>query len=206
MIKKIICFWAVIIAIIFSIVGCNEIKTQKEITDISINEEFLLKKNQTAFLPEENIYIELKEIIYSPCPKDVICVWSGLGVKINVSKDNDFKEIFLKGENSKYKIYGIQINILNIEEESVSFKIVKEETIEEKRNEKKEPVERQYRECLTDADCIPASCCHPNSCVSKDKRPDCKGIFCTMECRPGTLDCGQGICRCIDNKCEAEFY
>lgn len=57
--------------------------------------------------------------------------------------------------------------------------------------------------CTQDADCVPASCCHPASCVSKDKKPDCSGIMCTMSCEPDTLDCGQGSCLCVKNKCSA---
>jgi len=58
--------------------------------------------------------------------------------------------------------------------------------------------------CNSDEDCVPASCCHATDCVSKDQAPDCTDVFCTMECRPGTLDCG-GRCVCEDNKCVAKF-
>jgi len=57
-------------------------------------------------------------------------------------------------------------------------------------------------ECENDSDCVPATCCHSSSCVSKDKSPNCLGIFCTMSC-DSILDCGQGICKCVKNKCEA---
>ena len=56
--------------------------------------------------------------------------------------------------------------------------------------------------CSSDSDCVPAQCCHPTGCVLKDAAPDCKGIMCTAECKPGTLDCGQGSCKCVDKKCE----
>jgi len=52
-------------------------------------------------------------------------------------------------------------------------------------------------------ECVPAQCCHATSCVSKDKAPDCKGTMCTMECKPRTMDCGQGHCEYINGKCEA---
>ena len=57
--------------------------------------------------------------------------------------------------------------------------------------------------CLSDEDCVPAQCCHPTDCVNKAYRPNCKGIICTMECRPGTMDCGQGYCACVENECKA---
>ncbi len=59
--------------------------------------------------------------------------------------------------------------------------------------------------CKHDSDCVPASCCHPSKCTSLDKAPNCKGTFCTMECAPNSLDCSQGSCACINNKCEAVF-
>lgn len=59
--------------------------------------------------------------------------------------------------------------------------------------------------CSVNEDCVPDSCCHPTSCITKNNAPDCLGTMCTMECRGGTLDCGQGNCECINNKCEAVF-
>lgn len=63
--------------------------------------------------------------------------------------------------------------------------------------------EKSPNYCSIDSDCVPASCCHPNSCVAKEQAPQCKGIMCTQVCEPGTLDCGQGSCICENNKCEA---
>ena len=57
--------------------------------------------------------------------------------------------------------------------------------------------------CTSDLDCVPASCCHSNSCSLKSGTPKCDAILCSQECRPGTLDCGQGSCSCVDNKCKA---
>ncbi|MBU1205095.1 MAG: hypothetical protein KJ968_00325 [Nanoarchaeota archaeon] len=58
-------------------------------------------------------------------------------------------------------------------------------------------------ECSKDLDCVPASCCHATECVPAGEAPNCEGIMCTMECRPDTMDCGQGFCMCMDNKCKA---
>ena len=57
--------------------------------------------------------------------------------------------------------------------------------------------------CGRDSDCVSASCCHPDSCINKDSAPDCSSIFCTQECVPDTMDCGQGHCACVDNECKA---
>ncbi len=58
-------------------------------------------------------------------------------------------------------------------------------------------------ECRVDSDCVHApSCCHPMAqpCIAKTKAKsllNCKGVMCTMECRPCTE------CRCISGKCVA---
>ncbi len=57
--------------------------------------------------------------------------------------------------------------------------------------------------CQTDADCVPAQCCHPTSAVNKDFAPDCAGILCSQNCEPNTLDCGQGEIKCQAGKCKA---
>lgn len=49
--------------------------------------------------------------------------------------------------------------------------------------------------------CVPAQCCHAHSCVLKNSAPDCSDVFCTMECRDGTMDCGAGHCDFVDGKC-----
>lgn len=56
-------------------------------------------------------------------------------------------------------------------------------------------------ECKVNEDCVPATCCHPDSCVPAEKAPECKNIMCSMVCS-GPLDCGAGICGCVNNKCE----
>lgn len=58
--------------------------------------------------------------------------------------------------------------------------------------------------CSKDEDCVPASCCHPSTCVARSAAPDCKAVMCTMECRPATLDCG-GSCLCQNGQCAAKL-
>lgn len=55
--------------------------------------------------------------------------------------------------------------------------------------------------CLVDTDCVPAQCCHATSSVNARHAPDCTNVLCTLECRPGTLDCNQGEIRCASNRC-----
>jgi len=59
--------------------------------------------------------------------------------------------------------------------------------------------------CNNNEDCVPSSCCHPDSCVNVKNAPDCTGIKCTLNCEPGTLDCQQGSCVCENNKCAAKI-
>ena len=61
----------------------------------------------------------------------------------------------------------------------------------------------QQKQCTTDDDCVPTACCHAQDAVNKAYAPDCKGVVCTMQCEPETLDCGQGEIKCVNNQCTA---
>ena len=56
--------------------------------------------------------------------------------------------------------------------------------------------------CQSEEDCIPAQCCHPTHCISKNQAPDCSEVICTTECRKGTMDCGGGECGCVEGICK----
>jgi hypothetical protein len=60
-------------------------------------------------------------------------------------------------------------------------------------------------ECAVDRDCVSSSCCHSSSCVGKNQAPVCNGIMCSQECKENTLDCQQGTCACVDNKCAVKW-
>ena|SRR3989338_3413719 len=68
-----------------------------------------------------------------------------------------------------------------------------------------EDADVEIYECQTDSDCVPSSCCHSYSCVPISAQPNCQETFCSSECTPGTLDCGQGSCLCQNGKCQAVF-
>lgn len=53
--------------------------------------------------------------------------------------------------------------------------------------------------CTSDADCVPAPCCHPTGCVRQDAQRVCN-VLCTMSCE-GPLDCGAGSCGCTNGRC-----
>lgn len=58
--------------------------------------------------------------------------------------------------------------------------------------------------CTTDADCVPADCCHAAACVAQANAPSCGDAMCTQECRFGTIDCGGG-CLCHEGRCAARL-
>lgn len=58
--------------------------------------------------------------------------------------------------------------------------------------------------CTTDADCVPAGCCHAAACVAQASAPDCADVMCTTDCQYGTLDCG-GACLCHEGRCAARL-
>ena len=55
--------------------------------------------------------------------------------------------------------------------------------------------------CTADSECVPAGCCHSATCVYKAKAPNCSNSACTAVCEPGTLDCGQAECKCMNSEC-----
>ncbi|MBI2102505.1 hypothetical protein HYT55_01600 [Candidatus Woesearchaeota archaeon] len=61
------------------------------------------------------------------------------------------------------------------------------------------------KQCSVDTDCVPDACCHATGAIRNVFAPDCSGVICTLECRPETLDCGQGSVQCIKNECKAVF-
>jgi hypothetical protein len=55
--------------------------------------------------------------------------------------------------------------------------------------------------CAADSDCVPAACCHSTACVLQARAPQgCRGMMCSMNCVPGTVDCG-GRCACQAGSC-----
>jgi hypothetical protein len=66
---------------------------------------------------------------------------------------------------------------------------------------KSNPITIDNMTCAVDSDCAPAQCCHATSVVNKNFAPDCANIFCTMECRSGTIDCDNGEIKCVNSEC-----
>jgi len=64
----------------------------------------------------------------------------------------------------------------------------------------------EEKKCSVDDDCVAATCCHASEAVNVNYAPNCGGVFCTQECVPGTLDCGQGEINCVDGRCTVIIY
>ena len=54
---------------------------------VSLGEEFTLKKGETARVKGLNVFLKVKDFIYSPCPKGAQCFWSGLAVVFELTVD-----------------------------------------------------------------------------------------------------------------------
>ena len=67
------------------------------------------------------------------------------------------------------------------------------------------PTASSTKVCQTDSDCVPAQCCHATDAVNKGNAPDCTAMLCTLECAPGTIDCGQGSVACITGLCTVKY-
>jgi hypothetical protein len=65
----------------------------------------------------------------------------------------------------------------------------------------KKDISIPIKECVQDTDCAPKCGCHPDSCVSIEKKGNCEKMFCSQDCS-GPLDCNAGYCSCINNKCQ----
>ncbi len=53
--------------------------------NISLGEEFRLKKGETAKLKGRKVTLKITDFIHSPCPANAECVWSGLDVKYELT-------------------------------------------------------------------------------------------------------------------------
>ena len=74
---------------------------------VSLNEVFVLHKNQAAIVKEEDLQITIRDFMYAPCPEGVVCIWSGLGIVFEYRHKNEIK----KGVNLT-NAFGYEIDIL----------------------------------------------------------------------------------------------
>ena len=71
--------YAIPFLIIVVLAGCTS-PFVKETLYAGLGEEFVLHENQSAIIEPDGLEVRVIGFIYSPCPPDAVCVWSGLGV------------------------------------------------------------------------------------------------------------------------------
>ena len=55
--------------------------------------------------------------------------------------------------------------------------------------------------CISNKECVPDACCHARGAVNSMYGPSCSDVMCSMNCEEGTLDCGQGMIKCVKKQC-----
>jgi len=81
--------------------------------EANLNENFILFEGQEAQIKGENLKIKAIEVIYSPCPRNTMCIWSGLGGKIEIRNDGNTKTVSLNeigSEEFGYKVTGTAVS------------------------------------------------------------------------------------------------
>lgn len=59
---------------------------------VSLGEEFILHVNQVAKLENDDFEIKIVQFFNSPCPPNVKCLWSGVGVAFEYRHGNEVKQ------------------------------------------------------------------------------------------------------------------
>ena len=90
---------------------------------VKLGKEFELKKGQRAALSETNFEIEILNFFNKPCPPNVNCIWSGIGIEFEYRNDGQTK----RGINLA-KAFGYEIRVIRSDYENYAIlKITKNE-------------------------------------------------------------------------------
>ena len=104
--------------------GSPDVKLyEQDRINVNLNEKFLLVENQTASIESENLQLLLTKIIYSPCPKGAMCIWSGLGAEIEVSTYDQINTTMLSIEGSSTIFSKFKIDLMEVTPTYVGFKV-----------------------------------------------------------------------------------
>lgn len=76
-------------------------------------EAFTLRRGQTAILSGEGLRITILEFYNSPCPENVTCIWSGVGIGFQYTLNGQTR----KGVNL-VQAFGFQTTILDTDHET----------------------------------------------------------------------------------------
>jgi hypothetical protein len=80
---------------------------------VSLGDEFILHQNQSAIIINEDIEIKIIQFHNSPCPENVKCVWSGIGITFEYYHNKEVK----RGINL-VQAFGYQTTILETDHET----------------------------------------------------------------------------------------
>ncbi len=108
----------------FLILGCmHSMKTtgfSQDYSSIKLGDEFTLKEDQRARLEGTGFELKIVRFFNSPCPPDVECVWSGVGIAfeyryngqvkrgINLVKAFGYRTIIIRSDYESYAVLRIE--------------------------------------------------------------------------------------------------
>lgn len=95
------------------VTGCQKIPQNYETLYISLSEEFTLHENQSAIIENDNYEIKITKFFNSPCPDDVQCIWSGVGIAFEYTYNGEVK----KGTDL-VQAFGYQTTIIDTDHET----------------------------------------------------------------------------------------
>lgn len=87
---------------------------------VRVGDEFTLKENQGVSLEGTGFELKILRFFNSPCPPDVECVWSGVGIAfeyryngqikrgINLVKAFGYKTIIIRSDYKSYAVLRIE--------------------------------------------------------------------------------------------------
>ncbi len=115
---------SVIFSCAFLILGSmNSMKStgfSQDYSSIKLGDEFTLKEDQRARLEGTGFELKIVRFFNSPCPPDVECVWSGVGIAfeyrydgqvkrgINLVKAFGYKTIIIRSDYESYAVLRIE--------------------------------------------------------------------------------------------------
>ena len=93
--------------------------TSTDTIPVGLEEYFTLREGQFALVTGEDLLVGIAGFIYSPCPEDVQCIWSGLGVELEYR----YKGQVEKGINLT-QAFGYQVEIVDTDYQTFTDLIV----------------------------------------------------------------------------------
>lgn len=83
---------------------------------ISLGEEFVLRKGQKAVLAGTGFELEILRFYNQPCPPNVKCIWSGIGIEFEYRYNGQMK----RGINL-VKAFGYRTDVVRSDYESYAM-------------------------------------------------------------------------------------